>query len=138
MLHHIAINVADISKAREFYDPVLAACGYVVGFAYDKYVYYAPASNPHAVEFGLNLNDPAKPIGSTHVAFGAKSNAEVDEWYKVAINAGGTCNGPPGIRAEYHPGFYAAYVHDKDGHNIEFVYIDLSVPVQCEQSGESA
>ncbi|KAK9372431.1 Glyoxalase/Bleomycin resistance protein/Dihydroxybiphenyl dioxygenase [Lipomyces chichibuensis] len=125
-IHHVAVLVSDIKKSREFYDPVLAACGYVVSFAYDQFVYYAPASNPRAAEFGLTLADPSKTIGSTHVAFGASSQSEVAEWYQVAIKSGGKDNGAPGIRKEYNEGYYGAFVHDPDGHNIEFVHIDIS------------
>ncbi|KAK9235444.1 Glyoxalase/Bleomycin resistance protein/Dihydroxybiphenyl dioxygenase [Lipomyces kononenkoae] len=125
-LHHVAIYVSDIKKSREFYDPVLAACGYVVSFAFEEYVYYAPARFPRAAEFGLTIADPSKPIGSTHVAFGAKSPSEVTEWYNVALKNGGKDNGPPGIRQEYHKGYYGAFVHDPDGHNIEFVNIDVT------------
>ncbi|KAK9366377.1 Glyoxalase/Bleomycin resistance protein/Dihydroxybiphenyl dioxygenase [Lipomyces kononenkoae] len=125
-LHHVAIYVSDMNKSREFYDPVLAACGYVVSFAYDQYAYYAPKSNPRAAEFGLTLADPSKPIGSTHVAFGAKSPSQVTEWYNVAVTSGGKDNGPPGLRTEYHKGYFGAYVHDPDGHNVEFVHIDVA------------
>ena len=51
-----------------------------------------------------------------------KSRAEVDAFYAAAMAAGGKDNGPPGIRAHYHPNYYAAFVFDPDGHNIEAVY----------------
>jgi predicted lactoylglutathione lyase len=57
-----------------------------------------------------------------HLAFAANSRAEVDAFYNAAIAAGGKDNGPPGIRAHYHPNYYGAFVLDMDGHNIEAVY----------------
>ena len=57
-----------------------------------------------------------------HIAFQAEDRAEVDAFYAAAMAAGGKDNGPPGIRAHYHPNYYAAFVFDPDGHNIEAVY----------------
>jgi predicted lactoylglutathione lyase len=57
----------------------------------------------------------------THIAFAASSRAEVDAFYKAAIAAGAKDNGPPGIRAHYHPAYYGAFVLDADGNNIEAV-----------------
>lgn len=58
-----------------------------------------------------------------HTAFAAKSRAEVDAFYAVALDAGGTDNGPPGLRdAPYPPGYYAAFVLDPDGNNIEAIF----------------
>ena len=59
--------------------------------------------------------------GATHVAFGAADRATVDAFYEAAIAAGGKDNGAPGLRPHYHEGFYAAYVHDPDGNNVEAV-----------------
>jgi catechol 2,3-dioxygenase-like lactoylglutathione lyase family enzyme len=58
---------------------------------------------------------------SRHIAFRASSRAQVDDFYKAAMAAGGRDNGPPGIRAHYHPGYYGAFVLDPDGYNIEAV-----------------
>ena len=63
----------------------------------------------------------ARPRPRIHLAFTASSRAEVDAFYKAAIAAGGKDNGPPGIRAMYHPTYYGAFVLDADGHNIEAV-----------------
>ncbi len=56
-----------------------------------------------------------------HIAFAAESRAQVDEFYKAALEAGGKDNGAPGIREMYHPNYYGAFVFDPDGHNIEAV-----------------
>ena len=60
----------------------------------------------------------------THVAFRARSRAMVDAFFEAAVAAGGTANGDPGLRAEYHPSYYAAFVLDPDGYNIEAVCHD--------------
>jgi catechol 2,3-dioxygenase-like lactoylglutathione lyase family enzyme len=63
----------------------------------------------------------AKPRGGTHVAFTAKTRAEVEAFYRAALAAGGRDNGAPGLRPEYHPNYYGAFVFDPDGNNIEAV-----------------
>ena len=67
------------------------------------------------------LADAGKTMPRIHIAFMASSRAEVDAFYKAAIAAGGKDNGPPGIRAMYHPTYYGAFVLDADGHNVEAV-----------------
>jgi len=62
-------------------------------------------------------------IVPTHLAFEANSQQEVEAFYKAALAAGGTVNGGPGYR-DYCPGYYAAFVYDRDGHNIEAVWYD--------------
>ena len=67
--------------------------------------------------FGIHT-EVAKPI---HLAFGAETRADVDAFYAAAMAAGGRDNGGPGVRANYHPNYYAAFVLDPDGHNVEAV-----------------
>ena len=61
----------------------------------------------------------AKQTPRAHFAIRARSRKDVDAFYAAAIKAGGKDNGPPGPRPQYHPGYYGAFVHDFDGHNIE-------------------
>jgi catechol 2,3-dioxygenase-like lactoylglutathione lyase family enzyme len=64
-----------------------------------------------------------EPVGTgTHVAFSCADRATVDAVYAAAIDAGGRDNGPPGLREHYHPTYYAAFVHDPDGNNVEAVH----------------
>ncbi|PIR84130.1 glyoxalase [Candidatus Kaiserbacteria bacterium CG10_big_fil_rev_8_21_14_0_10_51_14] len=67
-----------------------------------------------------------KRPSKSHVAFEAKNKKQVDAWYKAALKAGAKDNGGPGYRTEYWPGYYAAFVYDPDGHNIEVVWWDYS------------
>lgn len=80
--------------------------------------------SPHAIGFGpskhnapfwIASREDAPEKNTVHIAFSAKSHEEVDKWYDAAIKAGGKDNGKPGIRAEYHPNYYAAFVHDPIG-----------------------
>jgi predicted lactoylglutathione lyase len=63
-------------------------------------------------------------VEPTHVAFEAKSKSEVEAFHREALAAGGRDNGGPGYRRDYWPGYYAAFVYDLDGHNIEAVWYD--------------
>ncbi len=116
IIDHIGFGVSDIERSKEFYikclEPlgikILAEEGSNVGFGKD-------AKAPFW--FGPN-SDASRKI---HLAFVAENRAQVDEFHKAAIAAGGKDNGPPGIREIYHPSYYAAFVFDPDGHNIEAV-----------------
>jgi catechol 2,3-dioxygenase-like lactoylglutathione lyase family enzyme len=111
---HVAVNVSDFDRARGFYDEVLALLGYrVVYEEAGALAYYADAQG---LDFGIGRRDP---VGGAHVAFGAEDRPAVDRFHEVALTAGGRSNGPPGIRAQYAPDYYAAYVLDPDGNNIE-------------------
>jgi len=114
---HVAVNVSDWERARRFYDEVLALFGYRVVYEEDgALAYYADA---RGLDFGLGRRDPP---GGAHVAFDAEDRAAVDRFYEAALAAGGRDNGGPGIRPQYAPDYYAAYVLDPDGNNIEAVH----------------
>jgi catechol 2,3-dioxygenase-like lactoylglutathione lyase family enzyme len=123
MLDHITFTVADMPRARAFYDPTLAPLGIGVVMSVsaeesggDAYVGYGSEAKPY---FWVSGGAPL--TGRLHVAFTAKDRASVDAFYAAAMAAGGRDNGPPGIRAYYHPNYYGAFVLDPDGHNIEAV-----------------
>lgn len=122
MLDHIGFPVADFNRSRAFYDAVLAPLGgkYLFGVTAEE-----TGSEAHA---GYGVDRPVFWIGTglplkgrLHVAFSARSRAAVDAFYEAAMNAGGTDNGPPGLRLHYHPNYYGAFVLDPDGHNVEAV-----------------
>jgi hypothetical protein len=69
----------------------------------------------------LWLMQTDKPLNPTHVALGSKTREAIDAFHAAALAAGGTDNGPPGLRADYHPTYYAAFVRDPEGNNIEVV-----------------
>jgi catechol 2,3-dioxygenase-like lactoylglutathione lyase family enzyme len=115
MLDHAAVNVSDLDAGKRFYDKALEPLDYSLVFEVDEFLGYADGEMPN---FGVVRRDPA---GGGHVAFQSPDRATVDAFYEAAMAAGGTDNGPPGLREHYHPTYYAAYVRDPDGNNIEVV-----------------
>src|SRR6516225_9094624 len=122
MIDHIGFPVSDYERSKELYAKALVPLGYVlimeVGDA---------GNGDRAAGFG-RAGKPEIWIGEeggvgtvVHVAIAADDRATVDAFYRAALAAGGTDNGPPGLRAHYHPNYYAAFVRDPDGHNVEAV-----------------
>jgi catechol 2,3-dioxygenase-like lactoylglutathione lyase family enzyme len=124
MLDHITFAVADVARAKAFYDAALAPLDVSVQMEVSAEqsgsVAYMGYGEPHKTYFWISGGKPAL-TGRLHVAFAAKDRATVDAFYRAAIAAGGRDNGPPGLRPEYHPNYYGAFVLDPDGHNIEAV-----------------
>ena len=124
MIDHTGIGVADVGRSSDFYDAALGALGLRrvmqlpessgidgIGYGVDYPIFWIDRFHPHGVK--------------QHTAFAAKSRAEVDAFYAAAITAGGIDNGPPGLRdasSGYPPGYYAAFVIDPDGNNVEAVF----------------
>jgi catechol 2,3-dioxygenase-like lactoylglutathione lyase family enzyme len=113
---HVAVNVSDWERAKGFYEAVLGPLGYRV--VYEEYGALAYFADPQGLDFGIGRRDP---VGGAHVAFDCPDRETVDAFYANALGAGGRDNGLPGIRAQYDANYYAAYVLDVDGNNIEAV-----------------
>ena len=117
LIDHIQLVVRDLAASRRFYDAVLKVLEIPLGgemegmFWYDE-LCVSTADSPAA---------QGKPTGRNHLAFQAKSRAMVEAFHKAGLAAGGQDNGAPGERP-YHPGYYAAFLTDPDGNNIEAVY----------------
>lgn len=119
MIDHLALDVADIARSRAFYAAALAPLGYRV-------VAEERDGDATVVMFGIEapefvIADKERPGEGNHVAFRAETRAEVDAFHAAALNAGGRDNGAPGLRDAYGPNYYAAFVLDPDGFNIEAV-----------------
>ena len=124
MIDHTGIGVADVGRSAAFYDAALGALGLRrvmqlpeesgadgIGYGTSYPVFWIDRFHPHGVK--------------QHTAFAARSRAEVDAFHAAALKAGGIDNGPPGLRdtaSGYPPGYYAAFVIDPDGNNVEAVF----------------
>jgi catechol 2,3-dioxygenase-like lactoylglutathione lyase family enzyme len=123
MLDHIGIGCADFAASRRFYEAALGP----LGIAMVMEVTPEMTGGYHGIGMGTG-DHPFFWFGSggargagMHVAFTARTRAEVDAFYAAAMANGGRDNGPPGIRAHYHPNYYGAFVLDPDGINVEAV-----------------
>jgi len=121
---HIGFVVSDIKRSKAFYDAALKPLG--IGLVMEvteemtgghAHAGYGSDGRPY---FWLGNGD-GQLRGKLHVAFSAPNRATVDAFYAAAIGAGGADNGAPGLRPLYHDTYYAAFVLDPDGHNIEAV-----------------
>ena len=114
MLDHIGMAVSDVAKSKSFFQAALAPLGYTVQMDFGE-----------AVGLGKDRPDfwiaKAPVAAQSHIAFAAPDRATVKAFYDAAIAAGGKDNGAPGLRPQYHPHYYGAFVLDRDGNNIEVV-----------------
>jgi predicted lactoylglutathione lyase len=118
MIAHATLAVADCERATAFYLQALAPLGYRKNMDFGEAVGFTDGKN---TDFWIAERDTVTPL---HLAFEAKSRQEVEAFHEAALAAGGKDNGEPGYRAEYWPGYYAAFVHDLDGNNVEAVWYD--------------
>lgn len=123
MIDHTSINVTDFAKAKELYSKMLAPLGYTLQMDLEQ---YKTAGFGEGGRLDFWISQKADTNAGTHVAFHAKGQEQVQEFHTAALEAGATDNGAPGYRKEYSPGYYAAFIHDLDGNNIEAVWIDPS------------
>ncbi len=124
MINHVTLLVSDFEKSKIFYSQTLRALGYkllkedlkklVAGFGIDDV--------EGKRDFWIKGSKTKCSPSFSCLAFTASSKSMVDEFYKASLEAGGKDNGAPGYRKKYHPGYYAAYVLDPDGYNIEAVF----------------
>ena len=118
MFDHVKFGVRDFALSRAFYVKALEPIGVTV--VTDWPPDGAELSQPTGISSLCLYRTDEKPA-HLHIAFIAESRQQVDEFYRAALGAGGQCNGPPGLRPEYSAQYYAAFVLDPDGHNIEAV-----------------
>lgn len=118
MIDHIGIQVTDLDRSVAFYTKALAPLGYALVMRWEQFAGFGIAGKP---DFWIGTGAPTDRI---HVAFRAKGRAEVQAFYQAAIAAGAADNGGPGVRPQYHPHYFGAFVRDPDGHNVEAVCHD--------------
>lgn len=120
MIHHVSLGTNDIARARAFYDAVLAVLGIRLLNS------DAQSADCGTASFGFSLETPvdgkpASPGNGVHIAFAAGRRAMVEQFYKIALDNGGTDAGAPGLRPEYDAHYFGAFVYDPDGNKIEAV-----------------
>ena len=117
LFDHVKLRVSDLATAKAFYAAALEPLGFGIIM-----------ESPGAVGFGAPGSpqdlwlEQGTPSASIHIGLHAEDEAAVQAFHAASLGAGGTDNGQPGLRPQYHPGYYAAYVHDPDGNNVEAVF----------------
>jgi catechol 2,3-dioxygenase-like lactoylglutathione lyase family enzyme len=123
-IDHVSVGVANLQRSKEFYDAVLAPLGMapvmpveiagrLVAVGYGK-----PGKPSFWIQFPIN-GQPATMGNGVHIAFRAESRQAVDDFFLAAMDKGGVEDGRPGLRSEYHPDYYGAFVRDPDHNKIE-------------------
>ena len=121
IFNHIQIKVADLEKSRPFYDAIMSALSLKVVLEIEGVV-IGYGNNPHDMFEIRQSSKDASLTKAVHIAFNASSKKVVEEFYNIAIKNGAKCNGKPGYRPEYESGYYAAFVIDPNGHNLEVIF----------------
>ena len=121
MFDHVQIKVADLTASRTFYEKVLDVLGHTVVLEFEGQV-VGFGTSPHDMFEVAQASEDSLVSQTVHIAFKAKSREIVDEFYEVAIAHGAKDNGSPGMRPDYEHGYYAAFVLDPNGHNLEVVF----------------
>jgi catechol 2,3-dioxygenase-like lactoylglutathione lyase family enzyme len=112
---HVNLHVRDLARSVAFYADALKPLGIVVAYQDEHSAGLGPPGQPQ-----LWLQ-PAATVQPIHLALAAGDRGQVREFHRAALAAGARDNGEPGLRAHYHPSYYAAFVLDPDGHNLEAV-----------------
>lgn len=121
MIAHTTLPVSNYAKSKTFYTDVLAALGYRQNMEHGESAGFNDGKN---TDFWISTE---KRVVPTHLAFQASDRKQVEAFHKVAVGAGAKDNGKPGYR-DYSPGYFAAFVIDPDGNNIEAVWYDPAKP----------
>lgn len=123
MIDHTGINISNFDRSKNFYAKALAPLGYsmLMEFTTEDGAPTRVGGFGEAPKTDFWIAEVTPNVPPLHIAFTAKTRAQVDAFYKAAIEAGGTDNGKPGLRLHYHSNYYGAFVRDFDGHNIEAV-----------------
>jgi catechol 2,3-dioxygenase-like lactoylglutathione lyase family enzyme len=116
MIDHVTLAVTDLQKSKFFYESALASLGYRLAFGKEGAFWSFDIDDGL---FEIQQSDDPGPLTRVHVAFRVSSKAEVDVFYRAALAAGALDNGAPGPRPAYGPNYYACFVLDPDGYNIE-------------------
>ena len=114
MLDHVAIPVRNLEASRKFYEPLFQDLG-------AKMMMEWPGGALFGTDDGMVALRQSEQVMPLHIAFRAADRSAVDAFHETALAGGGSDNGAPGVRSDYHENYYAAFVTDPDGHNSEAV-----------------
>ncbi|UYI45923.1 VOC family protein [Vibrio natriegens] len=117
MIDHFEIKVVDFESCRDFYQRALAPLGIELKWADDAAAGFGLTTEPN-VRFLIEKGDNK---AKSHIAFSAFNKEQVFEFYQAGLTNGASCNGKPGLRKKYAPNYYAAFLLDPDGNNVEAV-----------------
>lgn len=120
MIHHVSVGSNDIARARRFYDAVLPILGMLPMRQSETALDYGSGQFLFSVETPVD-GEPATVGNGSHVAFAAGRRGLVDQFHATALAHGGSSDGAPGLRPEYDPNYYGAFVRDPDGNKIEAI-----------------
>jgi predicted lactoylglutathione lyase len=116
-LDHLNLMVSDVARSRRFYEPLLAPFGYRVNRDFGDAA-IGLGNGAYAILALVKSDSLVQPI---HLAFRFDTWIQVAQFHSSALELGGKDNGPPGLRPHYHESYYAAFIRDPDGHNLEGV-----------------
>ena len=131
MIDHLTLTVRDYARSKEFYLAALEPLGYAVRMEFEGSCGMGPPGMPC-----LWLVGGEAPTSPLHLAFHSESRAPVDAFHAAALAAGAKDNGAPGLRPDYHPSYYAAFVIDPDGRNVEMVCHAAEAPAGAKARGK--
>ncbi len=123
IMDHVSIAVKDFDESLKFYDATLSTLGYERVMTFGKHAAgYGKDKKPSFwIVTGGNEEYPIGKARGLHIAFLASSVENIQAWYDSCLEHGGTSNGAPGQRAQYHPGYYAGFIIDPNGWHLEAV-----------------
>ncbi len=122
LLDHLQLVVRDLDASKRFYEAVLGALGRQLSGEGDGFFW----CDELVVSTAQSMAALGQRTGRTHFAFQTRDRAMVDAFHRVGLQHGGTNNGAPGLRP-YHPDYYAAFLMDPDGNNVEAVFHGSSI-----------
>ncbi|KEI72455.1 VOC family protein [Endozoicomonas elysicola] len=120
MIDHVTISVSDVELSRKFYEAAFRPLGYKIAFGEEGRMWAFDLGKGFLFE--IRSPNTTEALTSFHIAFRAESQLKVQEFYEAALQAGARDNGAPGSRPQYTENYYACFVYDPDGHNIEAMF----------------
>jgi catechol 2,3-dioxygenase-like lactoylglutathione lyase family enzyme len=134
MIDHISLRVQDFARAVDFYKSALAPLGYEVLMEFPNVAGLGAGGKP---DLWIMQTESEQIPHPTHIALNGE-RPQIDEFHSIAQQVGGSDNGPPGLRLDYHPHYYAAFVLDPEGNNIEVVCHTPEGAAQMPSSAQAA